>query len=188
MAQPERMCIVTRERRSQADLVRLVLDPEGVLRVDYRARLGGRGAWVLPQRGLIEKIETRPGLLHRSLRAQDVDARGLLERVRAANSLAVRDALSLCARAGALAGGKDGVRAVIGSGGGLAVVLASDSSPRLAEDLRRRATGLLVIEVPLDREALGAQVGKGPRAALAVRRSKPGRSLARELHRMAALS
>lgn len=177
---------MTRERRPQADLVRLVLDPQGVLQPDYRARLGGRGAWVLPLRAHVEAIEAKPGLLSRSLRVRDADTSGLLERLQAANWRAVADALSLCARAGALVGGKDGVRGAIRSGA-LAVVLAEDGSPRLMEDLRRRASDLLVVTVPLDRGALGAQVGKGPRAALAVRRSKPGRSLVHELRRMAAL-
>ena len=186
MASPERTCVATREKLPQADLVRLVLDPEGVLQVDYRARLGGRGAWVVPERAAVEAVEAKPALLGRSLRRRDADTRGLLDRVRAANTRAVLDALSLCARAGALVGGKDGVRSAI-AGGALAVVLAEDASPRLAEDLRRRAAAALVVQVPLDRDALGVQVGKGPRAALAVRRSKPGRSLVRELHRMAAL-
>lgn len=181
------MCVVTRERRSQADLVRLVLDPQGVLQVDYRGRLGGRGAWVEPVRASVEKVEARPGVLFRSLRVKSVDSSGLLSKVQAANARAVLDGLSLSARAGALTGGKEGIRSVIASGNALAIVLALDASPRLGEELRRRAGELLVLQVPLDANALGAQVGKGSRAALAVRRSKPGRSLVRELHRMAAL-
>lgn len=183
----ERMCVVTRERRPPDELVRLVLSPEGRVEVDYRGRLQGRGAWVQPQRALLEKLEKHPGILTRPLKSSAIDAAGLLARVRDANTRAVLDALSICARAGALQGGKDGVRAAISNGAALAIVLAEDASPRLATDLQRRAEPLDVIALPLDRDALGAQVGKGSRAALAVRRGRPGRHLLRELRRMAAL-
>ncbi|MCP4804119.1 MAG: DUF448 domain-containing protein [Proteobacteria bacterium] len=183
----ERMCVVTRERRPPEKLVRLVLSPEGRVEVDYRGRLQGRGAWITPRRELLEKVEKHPGILTRPLKATDVDASGLLDRARAANERAFLDALSICARAGALTGGKDGVRGTISSGAALAIVLATDASPRLCEDLKRRAEPLPVETIPLDREQLGVQVGKGPRAALAVRRGRPGRHLLIELHRMVAL-
>ena len=183
----ERMCVVTRERRPPQDLVRLVLSPQGRVEVDYRSKLQGRGAWVLPQRALIEKLEKHPKILTRPLKATSITADGLLERVRAANVQAVLDGLSICARAGALTGGKDGVRGAISSGAALAVVLADDASPRLTQDLIRRADPLPVVVIPLDRDRLGAKVGKGPRAALAVRRGRPGRHLLNELHRLVAL-
>ncbi len=177
------MCVVTRERHPQDELVRLVLAPDGSVAVDYRARLPGRGAWVLPRRAELEKLERRPGMLTRHL-GPDLDGGGLLEQVRAANLRATLDALTLAMRAGVLVGGKDGVRGALASDKALAVVLASDCSPRLAEDLRRRAEPKLVVELPLDSNALGARVGKGARSALALLRSKPGRKLLRELHRI----
>jgi predicted RNA-binding protein YlxR (DUF448 family)/ribosomal protein L7Ae-like RNA K-turn-binding protein len=183
----ERMCVVTRERHPQDELVRLVLAPDGSLAVDYRARLPGRGAWVLPRRETIEKLQKHPGMLTRHL-GPNLDASGLLERVRAANLAATLDALTLAMRAGVLVGGKDGVRGAISSDKALAVVLASDCSPRLAEDLRRRAEPKLVVELPLGSNDLGARIGKGARASLAVLRSKPGRKLLRELHRIDSLS
>ena len=182
----QRMCVVTRERLPQEELVRLVLAPDGSVAVDYRGKLPGRGAWVQPQRALIEKLEKRPGMLTRHL-GPGLKAQGLLQQVRAANLAACLDALSLAMRAGVLVGGKDGVRSAISGDKALAVILAEDCSPRLAQDLVRRADPLPVVTLPLGANELGARVGKGARASLAVLRSKPGRKLLGELHRMESL-
>ena len=44
-AAPQRTCVACRQRRPQAELLRLVLAPEG-WRADPRRRLPGRGAYV----------------------------------------------------------------------------------------------------------------------------------------------
>lgn len=178
-----RRCVVKRERVDRSDLVRLVRGPDGLLLVDYRNRLPGRGAWVTPERAAVELIEKKPGLVFRALKAK-VNSRGLLGRVQQANLHAVKEALSFCARAGVLVGGKDGVRGVLSSGAAVGVVLASDASERLAADLRTRAAPLAVVQVPLTTDQLGQQIGKGARAALAIRRSAPGGRLLIELRRM----
>ena len=182
---PERTCVVTREKGPPKRFVRLVRGPDGVVYVDYRARLPGRGAWVLPRRDALEKLEAKPRILNRALRGP-ADTSGLLERVRVANVAALQDALSIAARSGALHGGKDRVRLALGAGA-LGVALAADASPRLVEDLRRRAGGRPVLAVGWTAAELGALVGKGPRAALAVLAGKPGAAVLRELRRFSEL-
>ena len=44
--QPQRSCVACRRTRPKTDLVRLVLDDEGNLRIDARARAPGRGAYL----------------------------------------------------------------------------------------------------------------------------------------------
>src|ERR1700710_90886 len=44
---PERTCIVTREKRSKDGLIRFVVSPDRQVVPDIRAKLPGRGAWVL---------------------------------------------------------------------------------------------------------------------------------------------
>lgn len=156
--------------------------PDGQVFVDYRGKLPGRGAWVTPSRAAFEKLEQHPRILVRPLRGPVVTT-GLLDQARAANAKALRNALSLCARAGLLTGGKDGVRKAIASGRTRAVLLADDCSPRLAEDLAKRVGQTPIYTLPLDRAALGHQIGKGPRAALAVLTGKPSKVLLRELAR-----
>ena len=79
------------------------------------------------------------------------------------------------------------MRDALGENNCLAVLFAADASPRLRRDLLSRKEGLLELEIALDRAALGAQLGKGPRAAVAIMGSKPGRHLIRELQRHRAL-
>jgi len=180
---PLRRCLATRSEADPKDLVRLVAGPDGSVFVDYRAKLGGRGAWVTPRRECVALLEGKPRILNRALRAR-VNPAGLLEQVRRANLRAVGDALSLAARSGALAGGREPVRSALSAGSALAVLIASDTSERLARDLRSRAKGVLVVDMPWDREALGGRIGKGPRAALVVKRGKTGEKLRQELRRM----
>ncbi len=182
---PERTCVVTREKGPPQRFVRLVLGPDGVVHVDYRARLQGRGAWVLPRREVVAKLEAKPRILNRALKAPG-DTGGLLDRVRSANLAALQDALTLAARSGALHGGQERVRLALSSGA-LGVVLAADASPRLAEDLRRRSGDRPALAVRWSAAELGAQVGKGPRAALAVLPGKAGTAVLRELRRFSEL-
>ncbi len=181
-----RTCLATRRKADRSELIRLVLAPGGRVEVDWRGRLPGRGAWVTPSRQAVERLQAKPGLLRRAL-GGEVEVDGLLERVRAANVRALADALTLAHRAGCLRSGGERVRAALGGPGAAALLLASDASPRLAEDLRRRAGDLPVFELPWDREALGRLLGKGPRAAIVVVGGAPTRPLLRELRRLAAL-
>ena len=182
----ERSCIVTRRKAGQADLVRLVLSPEGELFVDYRAKLPGRGAWVAPEREVLLRLESQPKLLQRAFRCS-VRADGILEKLRHANDRALQHALSLAARSGCLVSGGKRVREALSDPNCLGIVFAVDASPRLRRDLVSRKEGVEEFEVALDRGARGAQIGKGPRAAVAIIGAKPGRHLIRELQRHHAL-
>lgn len=154
--------------------------------MDYRAKLPGRGAWVVPEREVLLRLESQPKLLQRAFRCS-VRGEGILEKVRRSNSLALEHALSLAARSGCLVSGGKRVRDALGEPNCLGVLFAEDASPRLCRDLLSRKEGLLKLEIALDRAALGAQIGKGPRAAVAIMGSKPGRHLIRELQRHRAL-
>lgn len=56
-----RMCIATRDRRPDTELLRVVLDPADPTRVvaDPHRRLPGRGAWLTPDVGAYELAERR---------------------------------------------------------------------------------------------------------------------------------
>lgn len=179
----ERRCVVRRESADRQELVRLVAGPDGVVHVDYRARLQGRGAYVTPERAVIEVLEKKPGMLYKALGGA-VRTEGLLERVREANRRAALDALSLAARSGSLAGGKAGVRDLLADPRTLGLVVASDASPRLVDDLRGRLRDRPLFTMGMDCDTLGRQIGKGARAALAIRDTSAGRNLVRELRRM----
>jgi len=182
----ERSCILTRRKSDQVDLVRLVLSPEGELFVDYRGKLPGRGAWVCPEREVLEALEQKPKLLSRAFRTS-VNANGLLEKLQSVNYRAVMDGLSLASRAGALVGGGKRVREALQSSRCIGLVFSASTSERLKLDLSARNSEIPVFILGLSPEEIGGQIGKGPRSALAVISSKPGQYLIRELHRHCAL-
>ncbi|MDP2309267.1 MAG: DUF448 domain-containing protein [Pseudomonadota bacterium] len=180
---PVRTCVVTRESGPPEALVRVVLGPDGTVEVDYRARLGGRGAWLLPRRDVIATAEAKPGLLARMLHVETCNTTGLLERVRAANERTVGELLSLSARSGALASGGDQATSAVRAGDALGLVVASDAA-QTSIDAVRGDRDLTIWTLPWDREALGHRIGKGPRAIVALRAAVVTRALAEQLRRM----
>jgi len=120
----------------------------------------------------------------------------LLGNVRAVVHSSALDALTLAAKAGALVGGFDVLETSLRRGEVTEIVLASDASVRTVHALRGLAQGSVEIaadSVPftvldLDRDALGARVGRGARAALGVLRSKACTPLRSQLRRLRALS
>lgn len=130
---PRRKCVATGEVRPCGDLVRFVLDPQGVITPDLASRLPGRGAWVLATRGAIEKAAGARGGFARAFRAGATLPEGVspdaladdIERGLAARALS---ALGLLRRAGAVATGFDQVRAALKDGKAGILVCASDAS------------------------------------------------------------
>jgi predicted RNA-binding protein YlxR (DUF448 family) len=174
--------VVTGEERPADELIRLVLGPDGQLEVDYGRRAGGRGCSVVPTRAAVAAVERNPGIAARVLKAPVAGAAGLLDRVRAANLRATLDLLSLSARSGLAVSGADAVRGAVRAGQAIALIRASDASEQSVAD----ALGGAAVEVfalPLTREALGARVGKGARAMVALRRGAAATALVKELRR-----
>jgi predicted RNA-binding protein YlxR (DUF448 family) len=100
----ERMCVVTREVRPVADLIRFVIGPDGEAVPDLKRRLPGRGVWVTATHDALAEAVKRKAL-----------ARGFKRQVRLAADLvvqterllerAVLDALAMAGKAGLVASG-----------------------------------------------------------------------------------
>lgn len=193
---PVRSCVQCRERTDPDALVRLVLDPDGVAVVDFRGKLPGRGAWVHP--GCLQALEARPGPLGRAFK-RPVAAGPWVASYREALARAIRDGLSQAAASGALVGGQDVLTEALTSRQVLEVALASDCAPRTERHLRAAASpgdppaegeasgGVPFTRLDLTAAELGAQVGRGPRAAVGVRSSRAASHLRRQLHRLRCL-
>jgi predicted RNA-binding protein YlxR (DUF448 family) len=65
---PTRTCLGCRERRAKPALVRLVRRADGVVVADPGAALPGRGAYVCPEAGCVERA-LKPGKLAHAFRA-----------------------------------------------------------------------------------------------------------------------
>ena len=154
--------------------------------MDYRCRLPGRGAWVIPSKENLLKLEAAPKILSRSFRAS-VDTSGVLAKVQHANRRHLDDALSLAARTGRLISGQKATWEFVESGRAQAVGFARDASPRLVNDFSMCFPGFTVYTLDLDREELGARIGKGARAVFALGAGRGLQPLMNELRRMQAL-
>jgi hypothetical protein len=56
-AQPQRTCIVCRDKRAKKYLIRLVLDDKGRVSLDHRQHLYGRGAYVCPRAECLARVK-----------------------------------------------------------------------------------------------------------------------------------
>jgi hypothetical protein len=173
-----------REVAGREALVRLVLAPDNGLVIDARARLPGRGAWVHPRKACVAAVEAKPQLLMRALGHKPTTA-GFFNLFRGFTTRSALDGLSQAQAAGALVGGRDLLTRAIREGRIEHVVVAENASERTIQELEGAAPdGLMFTRLPLDTGDLGSQVGKGPRAALGVRRSRAAAHLIRQLRRL----
>jgi uncharacterized protein len=95
----ERTCIVTREQKPVAAMIRFVIAPDGEVVADLRRRLPGRGVWVTAKSGLVETAE-RKHLFRRGFGEAVKVEPGLAERVAMQLRAAAESALSLARKAG----------------------------------------------------------------------------------------
>lgn len=187
---PLRTCVVTREQLPPEALLRIVALPDGTIAVDRAGKLPGRGAWVKPERASFDALHKKPSLLGRSLKIDGLGPEavvGLLDEAREATWKHALALLSLCARSGCLASGAEQVHATISAGDALALLVAADASPQSVDAARGSHTDVPLFQLPLDRETLGLRIGKGPRAALAIRAGGPAHALLEQLRRREAL-
>lgn len=69
---PLRTCIICQQKRPKRDLIRIVRTPEGVLALDGRGKLPGRGAYFCPEAPCWEEA-LKPARLSRVLKQQVSD-------------------------------------------------------------------------------------------------------------------
>ncbi len=134
---PERTCIVTRETRARDELLRFVRDPQGRVVFDIKGNLPGRGAWVTPERGILEEA-VRRNAFARAFRARTQVPASLADDVARQFEAAALSALSLARKAGEAVSGFDKVAALIAKGRAAVLVEACDG----AADGRRKLEGL----------------------------------------------
>jgi predicted RNA-binding protein YlxR (DUF448 family) len=70
---PQRTCVACRSVRAKRDLVRIVRAPSGVLSVDLRGKVAGRGAYCDPDAACLER-GLREGAIARALEVTIDDA------------------------------------------------------------------------------------------------------------------
>jgi ribosomal protein L7Ae-like RNA K-turn-binding protein len=168
-----------------------MMGPDDAVAIDLKRRSGGRGAHVCCRRECLE-LMLKKRRLGRALRVDGVavETEALLGQARDMLWKRICHFLALCQKSGRISSGADGYAAAFGSGQVALVVVASDVSPGSLEKIRGKplAMKIPIYELPLTREALGGLLGKGERAAGAVRKGPLADALLMDLKRLKALT
>ena len=128
---PERKCVLTGAKTDRADLIRLVLSPDGEVLPDVRAKAPGRGAWIAVNRADLQSALDSGKLklaLFRGFRRRDLtvpaDLPAQIEQQLERTAL---DRLGLEARASTVLTGSDRIENAARSGKLLMLLHASDA-------------------------------------------------------------
>ncbi len=131
----DRTCIVTRQQKPEAELIRFVLSPDGVVTPDLKRKLPGRGCWVTKSRAAVAEAVKRKAFGH----ALDEKAKAEVELPDLVARLMRQEmvqALSLCRKAGLAVSGFTKVEDAASKGHIMALIHARGAS---ADGLRKLA-------------------------------------------------
>jgi predicted RNA-binding protein YlxR (DUF448 family) len=179
---PLRRCLVTREVRPKAELLRFVVGPEDRLLPDPAERLPGRGLWLTPRRDIVAAAAAK-GLFAKAAGRRVVlpsDLAGEVERLLRGRCLAL---LGLARRAGQLRTGFEKVREDLKAGRAGLLLGARDG----ALDGRQKLAALAGdrTEVTLfDSAELSAALGREKVVHAVVAEGGMAERLRRELERL----
>jgi predicted RNA-binding protein YlxR (DUF448 family) len=149
----ERLCIVTREVRPVADMIRFVVGPERQVVPDLKRRLPGRGVWVTASRAAVAEAAGRRAFA-RGFKADVRVPPDLAGTVEALIERSALDALGIVRKAGRVVAGFVRVENALADEPVVALVHAADAgrdgARKIAAAARRhlgeKADGLAVVE------------------------------------------
>jgi uncharacterized protein len=125
---PNRTCVATRDVLPVDQLLRFVLDPDGVLTPDLKGKLPGRGAWIRSSRATLHDAIKRNSF-SRSLKKPVKTPTNLEDLVESLLVADVRQALAIANKAGLVIAGFSKVEAALARKDTAALISASDGSP-----------------------------------------------------------
>lgn len=137
-ADRDRRDIVTGETMDEAQLIRFVAGPDGVMVPDLARKLPGRGVWVAANRASVDTA-VKKGLFARAAKAKVVTAPDLSDQLENLLKRRLLSGLGLARRAGDLTSGFEKVSAAINSGKTAWLIEAADG----AHDGRRKVLALV---------------------------------------------
>lgn len=139
--EPERTCIVTREAKGPAGLIRFVLGPDQQVVPDLRHKLPGRGVWITARRDMVEQAVKRR-LFSRAFKTEAKASETLPQDIENLLREDVRQGLALANKAGNVITGFQKVEAAITDKPIVALIhaaeAAEDGRRKLASPLRKR--------------------------------------------------
>jgi predicted RNA-binding protein YlxR (DUF448 family) len=143
----ERLCVVTRQVRPVADLIRFVIGPDGAAIPDLKRKLPGRGVWVTATHDALGNAIKRKAFSRGFKRDVRLPA-DLLGRTDLLLEKAALDALAIAGKAGLVLTGFARVEAALSHERVMALLHAAEASP----------DGVRKLNAALHRGPAGAQV------------------------------
>ncbi len=178
-----RMCILTRQVKAEADLLRFVAAPDGTVVPDLRARLPGRGVWIGVDRASVAAAAGR-NLFARALRAAVTTDPDIADNVGLLLRKAALGRLGLARKSGAVVAGFAKVEAALAKQPLAALLTASDAADdalrKITDRLRARSCdepGRALLHIrAFTADELGLAMGRPNVIHAAVLRGPAGRS------------
>jgi len=167
---PQRSCLGCRETRDKKELLRFVLAPDRTLVPDLLARLPGRGAYTCLNSACL-RAAAQKNQFARSFKGEvrHGGADQLIGQVVARLEERIGSYLALANKAGKVVSGSDLVMGLIKKQRAGTVFLATDISTEIGAKVADLAKRYNVPHVViLDKERLGALLGKGLRSVVAI--------------------
>jgi uncharacterized protein len=163
---PLRTCVGCRQLGTPADLVRMVLAPDGGVAFDLAGGSMGRGAWVHPTGTCLHKAAKNTARALRADGSPDVDA--LMLALAAAAKRRGLGLIGAAHRARHLVVGGDACKEVFGAGKARLVVLAADAKAATQEEWLDRVAADTRLVVWSTKAELGAILGREELAVMVV--------------------
>jgi uncharacterized protein len=183
---PVRTCVACRARRSRDDLLRLVADEDGRVRLDYRGRAPGRGVHVCASGKCLAAACLGGRLaaaLHRPVEVPD--AQVLVAAVVDRATERVASLLSSARGAGFLVIGVDNVVHRASDGRRAVTIVAHDLAPNSRERLVRSVGAAALTSLPgVDQTRLGSWIGASQVGVVRVADTGFVRAIGREIARL----
>ena len=184
-AGPERRCLVRRESGNTDNLIRFVLDPEGVVTPDLAEKLPGRGAWVTAHRDDLTTAMTR-GLFAKGFKQAVKTPDDLPDRVTVLMHDRCLNWLGLARRGGQAISGADKVADWLRGDQVALLIQGADASERGRQKLRAGRDITVFADVFTAAE-LGAVFGRDIAVHVALQKGGLAKSLSRDLARLRGL-
>ena len=156
---PLRRCIATRSVAEKSRMIRFVIDGQGVVTPDLKAKLPGRGYWVLADGAVLAQAIERNAFAKAAKGQAEVPA-DLAPRVMALAEQEVAELIGLARRSSKLVAGFEKVQAALRGGKVRLLLEASDGARDGREKLARLAAPGVEICAPLTAERLAGAIGR----------------------------
>ncbi len=166
--EPERRCIVSRDVRPKAEMIRFVVGPEGNIVPDVDGRLPGRGLWLSADRDMLDTARSK-GLFAKAAKRNVTVPEDLGNRVEALLARRCLHFLGLARRAGEAVAGFEKVRGWLGAGKVAVLLAARDGAEGGKAKLGARARDTIFVDLFTSTE-LGSAMGRGGVVHLALAR------------------